>query len=116
MMKPDLTSAEFTLGAFNYKRIKSHDSGVEIFEVSSAYNNPLDPGCGYSVVEKGHSNFEYPLNSLANHAFSRHELPQAEKLYNLLIAIPSQRREEVGKGYMNDLRRPAYRIPNAFVS
>ena len=113
----DTTTSAFTMGAYHYKCIKSHESGIQLWSVESAYNNPQDPGCGFSVTEKppGCLHFEYPSNSLANHAFSRHELPQAEKLYNLLIAIPPQRREGFGKGYMTDLRRPVYRIPNQFV-
>jgi hypothetical protein len=113
-MTQDFCSTKFTLGPFHYRCIKSHESGIQLWEVTSAYNNPNDPGCGYSVTERPALNFEFPKNSLANHAFSRHELSAAEKLFDLLVVTPPQFRMGFGKGYVEEIRRPAYRIPNQF--
>jgi hypothetical protein len=113
-MQVDTTKTEFTLGAFHYRCIKEHFSGVQIYEVTSAYNNENDPGCGYSVVEKpsGCLHFEYPRDSLRNHAFSKHQLELAEKLFDILVATPTQFRQGFGRGFVEDMRRPLQKLPN----
>jgi hypothetical protein len=114
-MTTDLTGSEFTLGPFNYRALKFHFSGIQLFEITSAYNNPNDPGVGYSVTEKPHLHWEYPRDSMRNHAFSRNQLAQAERLFDLLVATPPAFRQGVGRGFVEDMRRPLQKLPNPFV-
>jgi hypothetical protein len=107
-MQVDTTTQSFTLGAYNYKCLKSHFSGIQLWSVESAYNNPSDAGCGYSVTEKpaGCLHFEYPRDSLRNSPFSRHQLAEAEKLFDILVATPPEFRSGFGRGFVESIKRP----------
>ena len=114
MTTNDTSGPKFTLGAYHYSQIKQHDTGVYLFELTSAYNNPTDPGQGWAVVLKNFPNWNMPTDAMHNFAFSRDQKEIADRLLDMLVATPKAARCGVGRGFLEDMRRRPAPLPQLF--